>query len=286
MKITKNLLTAFLMLLPFSLWAQGASSFTDTLASNKHTVNTIQNYDVMWKKSLWFMMDLRFKVNEGFYAKNNELTRVLIDAVKNDMILPYKNDSLETRMSKDEFLSKLRIPQTELEGDSPVDDWAAEEWGVEAKTPQRNADNEYDPRDFFLVEVKVDRVFDRRRSTMYNDIVSLTFFLPAEYNKAKLDKPIASFSYKELYNQVFHIEKDGQVVDNPEAVWYNSQNSSQHRNLADAFALGMYEKRLVKYENPKDNTIVDLYGDGKKGYYQSMEVLYKLMEYEATLWSY
>ncbi len=98
---------------------------------------------------------------------------------------------------------------------------------------------------------------------------------------------IASFSYKDLYNNLFHTKTDdGRTIDNPEAIYYNMNNSAAHLNLGDAFDMEMYEAMLMKYENPRDNSLVDLYGAGRKGAYMSQEAVFKLIEYEALLWSY
>lgn len=281
MKIAQKIqiIVLFVFFIPLITLAQGSSVYTDTL-SNRHTTNNIQNYEKMWKKSLWFRMNLRTKVNEGFFANNHELPRILIEAVKNDLILPYKNDSLNTRISKEEFLANLRMPQVDLEDELDNDD---DEWGEAVVAPSNGSNsNEYDPRDMYFIELKVERVFDKRRSRMYNDIIAVTIVLPAEYTRKKVEKDIATFSFKELNEQVFHINQK----ENPEAIWYNPQNTAQHRNLSDAFTLGLYDGRLIKYENPRGNSIIDLHGSGKKGFYKSMDAVYKLMEYEAMLWEY
>ncbi|PWJ43351.1 type IX secretion system ring subunit PorN/GldN [Sediminitomix flava] len=243
---------------------------------NPHSVRPIREDDIMWKKSLWFTLNLKTRVNEPFFAQNNEISKLLINAVKEDKIIPYMNDSLATRMSKEEFLKRLRVPQTE-----GLDEDMMEAWGDDLA-----AGNEYNARQFWLLEMKIDRVFDQRRSRMYNDIQSITLILPHKENVLELDLPIATFSFKELNENVFHMQEGGKTVDNPDAIWYNTENQAQHRNLTDAFNLELYHGVLSKYENPKDNTIVDFHGDGKNGYYKSLEALYQLMEYEATLWSY
>ncbi len=245
----------------------------------------------MFKKGLWFRMDLRSKINAPFYSEGKELPKIIIDAVREGKILPFKNDSLTTRISKNEFLKELKIPQADLEKQLfSAEDEINNDWGDDGDSKKNKVFNEgqyeYFPKQLFVVELKIDRVFDKRRSKMYNDIQAVTLIIPAEINPIGVDKVLGTFSYKELYENVFHSKSDGKLVDNPEAIWFNPNNSASHQNLGDAFDLGMYDAILTKYENPKNDAIVDIYGSGRKGLIHSKEAVYKLIEYEAMLWSY
>lgn len=251
---------------------------------NEHSVRAIRKDDQMFRKSLWWRMDLRTKQNTPFFAQNNEITRLLIDAVREGKIAPFTNDSLNTRLSVEDFNDKLRISQAVLDAQQEQEDWQEEnmDWGAEAGTAKKKtkilASNEYFPRQLYLLELKEDVIFDNRRSRMYNDLLAFTLIIPADQTPTGIEKPVCSFSYRELVEKVFK--------HNPKAVWFNPQNSSQHRNLSDAFDLRLHGKYLVKYENPRDSYIVDIYGDNKKALQMSERAIYKLMEYESTLWSY
>ncbi|NLR92762.1 type IX secretion system ring subunit PorN/GldN [Flammeovirga agarivorans] len=265
------------------------AQLADTL-SNPHSMMDIQNYEVMWKKSLWFRVNLQTKINNGFFAKNHEVTKIIIDAVKDDRIIPYSSDTLENRISKEEFLSRLIIPQTVGDISEYEDDDAA--WGdvdgvtVKKDNGQKPGD-EYSPDRLWAIELKVDRVFDKRRSKMYNDLVAVNLIIPASENPKGIDIVLGSFSFKELNDQVFHIKNpEGKLQEDPKAVWYNGVNAAQHRNLGDAFALELWDGRLIKFENPQDNSIIMMYGNDQRSLYQSQEAVYKLMEYEALLWEY
>ncbi|ANQ50477.2 gliding motility protein GldN [Flammeovirga yaeyamensis] len=275
------------LILSSALSAQ--AQLADTL-SNPHSMMDIQNYEMMWKKSLWYRVNLGTKINNGFFARNHEVTRVIIDAVKNDRIVPYSSDSLENRISKEEFLQRLIIPQTVNSDDEYEDDDAA--WGdvngitINKDNGQKPGD-EYDPTRLWVVELKVDRIFDKRRSKMYNDLVAVNLIIPAQENPKGIDIVLGSFSFRELNDNVFHTKaEDGSLVKDPDAIWYNGVNPAQHRNLGEAFALELWDGRLIKFENPQDNSIIMMYGNDMKSLYQSQEAVYKLMEYEALLWEY
>ncbi len=284
-----------IVILSIALLSVGATWAQDTRDNvNPHSVRPVQKEDIMFKKSLWFQMDLRTKQNAPLYVPNNELPKLLIDAVKNKKIVPYANDSLATRLTYAQFLERIRIPQSQREDDmfastAEDDGWGNSEEGKKAAEQRRNAlkdQEEYFPHQMFRVEIKEDLIFDRRRSRMLHDIQSITIVIPSEITPTGLDIPLCSFSYKELYDKVFHVEKDGRKVDNPETVWFNPQNSAAHLNLGDAFDLRLFEARLVKYENPKNSMIVEMYDNNKRALIHSEQALYQLMEYEALLWSY
>lgn len=271
----------------FIVQHQAMGQMADTL-TNPHSMMNIQNYEVMWKKSLWFRVNLQTKINYGFFSKNKELTRIIIDAVKNDRIVPYTSDTLDTRLSKEEFLQRLIIPQTVGETiDDDDEAWGDLNGGSFKNDSGQKPGEEYSPDRLWVIEMKVDRIFDKRRSKMYNDIVSINLIIPASENPKGIDIELGSFSYRELNEQVFHMkDENGKLVEDPNSIWFNAANSAQNRNLGDAFALELYDGRLIKFENPQDNSIIMMYGNDKRSLYQSQEAVYKLMEYEALLWEY
>jgi gliding motility associated protien GldN len=191
-------------------------------------------------------------------------------------------------MTLQEFNDNLKIPGASELGDEGLGfggaddwgggDWGGGDWGGGAGEPKSSAPDEFFAKDIYLVEIKENRIFDRKRSRMYYDIQSISLIIPAELNPAGIEKQLASFSYKELVNNVF--------VDNPSAVWYNPQNNAEHKNLADAFELRQFTGKLVKYANPKNKVIDDVYkGNFKLALAKSIEYQHKLVEYESNLWS-
>ncbi|WP_020533568.1 gliding motility protein GldN [Flexithrix dorotheae] len=243
---------------------------------NPNSIRPVRKDDIMFKKSLWYRLDLRTKINYPMFSENNEISRLLIDAVKNDIVKPFKNDSLQTRMDKRDFLERLRIPQYEPEEEIVGFD-NDDAWGEPVQEVELGPE-EYLPRQLYVIELKKDIVFDKKESRMKDDIQAITIIIPAEQTPTGLDKVLASFSYKELVEHVFR--------NNPNALWFNPQNSAAHLNLEDAFTLRLPHGQLVKYENPKNSMIVDLYGGGKRALIESEKAIMQLMEYEALLWEY
>jgi gliding motility associated protien GldN len=271
---------------------------------NHNSTSGIPDYDIMYKKRLWRRMDLMEKQNRSFFAFNNEITKLIIEAVNAGVLFPYKNDSLLTRMSKEEFLENLKMPEyggdvlTEEEkalGFTEDDAWGAGDgWGDDAGWGDEPANSNagdatataasgadyFFPSDVSVLEIMEDWVFDKRRSRLFYDIQSITLILPAEkFPETVLQRQVATFKYKDL-EELFRSMPE-------EALWFNPQNSAEHKNLADAFLLRLFSARLIKVANPEDSYIADIYNaNPKEGLIASQRIEQELLELEHELWEY
>lgn len=281
-------LSALLLAVAFS----GIAQERDEFGYNPNSLRPIHNDDQFFKKTLWFRIDLKEKQNKPLFARNMEITKVVIDAVKAGILRPYTSDSLQNRMSFDQFTQNLTIPgqdaglseEEKAMGFGESDDgWGDDPWGGGKEGGEGGgggetaaASNEYFAKDFTLLELREDLIFDKKRSRMYHDIQAITIILPADKNPTGVEKPLASFSYKELVENVFR--------DNPNAIWYNNQNPREHRSLEEAFELRLFAAHLTKYANSDDNYIEDIYGSGKTAIVTSMQYEHGLVEYESDFW--
>lgn len=248
---------------------------------NKYSVRPIHESDIMYRKTLIRAMDLREKQNKPMFARNREITRLLIDAVKRGDITPYANDSLDggRKLTIDEFLERSQIPSETAELTEEEKEIALA--NGDSSVLMMGGTEYYFPTDLYQMEIKEDMIFDKQRSRMYYDIHAITIFVPADHpsNIKGIQLPIASFSYKELVEKLF--------TDNPLAIWYNPQNDSGHKALADAFELRLFSSYIIKVSNPSDAYLVDIYGgDQKKGIMASQWAAFELLEYEHNLWEF
>jgi gliding motility associated protien GldN len=285
----KSLLFSILVLLSISLFAQTKKDN----GYNPNSLRPIHKHDQLFKRTLWIRMDCREKINKSFHAKNHELSKIILDGVRAGLVRPFMNDSLITRMDDQTLVERLTIPEAgpELSAEEKAlgfkpedvlmggsDDWDGEE--EEKKKEKSPTNNFYLPKDMYVFEIKMDLIFDKKRSRMYRDIQAITIIIPAERNPIKgVDMPIATFSYKELYKEVFN--------ENSEAIWYNFENPANHMNLTHAFDLNLFNGRIVKMENGDDVYIDSMYGnDQRSALIASEQIKYDLVEFEALLWEY
>lgn len=290
----------------------------DESGYNYNSVRPIRRADIMYLNTIWRRMDLREKQNEPYFAEDNQITKIIIDAVKAGVLRPFTTDSLNTRMSLNQFLENLKVPggdeglsKEDIEmgfgaddgggwgggddgwGGGGGDGWGGggggDSWGggdgggdggagAGAGAAVAGEADEFFAKQIPMLEIKEDVIFDRKRSRMYHDIQSITLIIPGDYYPSGIEKKLATFSYKELVENVF--------VDNPQASWFNTSNTSENRNLADAFDLRLFTARIIKYSNPKGAFIEDIYnGDLKMSLGKSQEYEHQMLEYEANLWS-
>lgn len=254
---------------------------------NENSVSPVHQDYMMYKRRVWRRMDLKEKQNRPFFAASHEITRLIIDAVKDGRLYPYKNDSLLERMSKEQFMENMLTPDSEGMltqeeqsmgfGQDTGSGWGDDPWGGQEQTGP--IVSYFLPNEVTLLSIVEDVFFDRVRSRQYYDIQAIGLVIPAEKFTTGLEREVAHFKYKDVEN----LFRDPTV----NAIWFNPQNGAQHRNLADAFLLRLFSARIIKVENPQNLEIIDLYGsDPQKGLYASQEMEHKLMEYEHGLWEF
>jgi gliding motility associated protien GldN len=140
--------------------------------------------------------------------------------------------------------------------------------------------NLYRYKDLYEMELKEDMIFDKKRSRMYHDVQSITLLVPSTLpsNISGIEKPIGTFKYSDLV-KVFRA--------NPEnAIWFNSENDAQHKNLADAFELWLFNSYITKVSNVGDSRLDDIYGGAQQGILAAQQTSADLIEYEYNLWSF
>ena len=130
------------------------------------------------------------------------------------------------------------------------------------------------------MEVKEDMIFDKKRSRMYHDIKSITLLClrPCRLTRRVLRSRLATFKYSDLV-KVFRA--------NPQnAIWFNAENDAQHKNLADAFELWLFNSYITKVSNAGDSRLDDIYGGAQQGILAAQQTAADLIEYEYNLWSF
>src|SRR5215213_1498577 len=87
-------------------WAQEVQDLE--VQYNPNSLNPIPLYEQLYKVRVWRNVDLREKQNKGFFAKNGEISKLIVDAVKSGELPDiYATDSLVQKVAKEDFLGRL-----------------------------------------------------------------------------------------------------------------------------------------------------------------------------------
>lgn len=294
------------------IFAQEGLSTPNDNQYNPNSVSAIPKYEQLYKQRIWTRVDLEQKLNKGFFAKNNEFAKIIIDAVKADHIQNiYWEDSLTRKMTKAEFI--LNLNKTEVDNSDPeimdpydidfpyfegdpveyngvnyvcLKDLSENEMGIPPSSDDTlwevyggELAEIYFPLEISLIEVMEDIIFDKRRARQYRDIQSIKLIVPGKNTVDGTNDYIAVFAFKDL-ERYFREYPDN-------AIWYNQQNSAENRNMGDAFLLRLFHGELYKIENPDNDPIASFYGgSAKQGLMASQWEEMKILEREHNLWSY
>jgi gliding motility associated protien GldN len=267
----------------------------NTAYSGNPSVRPIPESDMMYRRTVWRVVDLREKQNRPLYSVNHEITKIIMDAVKRGELTVYKDDSLKKTMTPEEYRKTLVKPgeeiveteedkQARLEADKQLAQIEAakrRQMGAKyvAPPPTEAASMgpiEYNPRDIKKLELKEDGIFDKKRSRMYYDIKAVTLKVPNAVTG--FDDVIGAFAYSDLV-KVFRNHPQ-------EAIWYNMQNNANHLNLADAFDLRMFGSYIKKVSNPNDDDLKTIHGGSEQAILAAQRALEEMIEFEYSLWSY
>ncbi len=275
---------------------------------NPNSLNPIPVYEQHYKVRVWRNVDLREKQNKGFFARNGELTKLIVDAVKSGEITDiYAYDSLTTKIAKEDFLGRLVAQQAQsFPAWDPAADFYAgdivtynganysaiqDSRGITPGSPQatdywspttQGGGIEYLVSDMTNLHMVEDVIFDRRRSRLYYDIQAIEVLIPGAKTNTGIDVSLGWFKYMDL-EKLFRNNI-------PKAVWFNAQNTAQNKNFADAFLLRLFHGTIYKVQNPDDETIDDTYRANGRPYREGVwarewtEMM--LMEKEHNLWEF
>jgi len=298
-----------ILLAGFCLISMGVLAQESSLNPNPNSAHPIDEADIQYRAQIWRKMDLNEKMNQPFFAENNQISKFLIDGVKAGLLVPYTNDSLNTKLSSEQFIDRLKIKGKLDNGGLTAEEIAAgfggdakpaaatsgggadDGWGGSKKTDASKAEKPavddfdkgpivagveyYIPKQLSILEIKEDAIIDRKRSRLYFDIQAITLKIPASQSDAGLEDIVASFRFKDVYKF---------FKSNPNCIWFNSTNEMQHRNMADAFDLRFFSARIIKKGNAGNKDIFDQFGDGKEALKKSQKLEQLLQDKEAEMW--
>ena len=285
----KNLSKIFVLFVLLSISSVDNSYAQAEVADGYNPLSLRQVHEsyVMWKRTLWRRIDMNEKQNKPFFAKNRELSKIIIDAVERGVLIPYTSDSVDVIMDPVEWKRALVLQddaaiQCETDANGCNYSGCPGDFGFEECKPE--IEQKIPNADFSTFTIKEDLYFDRIHSRIYFDIQSISMYWDAGAmsNQRGGDILIGSFRFIDLYNLFKSMPK--------EAIWFNEKNVAQHKNLGDAFLLRLFRGYITKMTNANGQTLVDVYKKESRatnaGIMAAVQAELDLMEWESNLWEY
>lgn len=288
----------------YLVWADTSSSSTQAMAleesiskdekklaspnpydvHNPNSIKPIPEPHIWFRRRIWREIYLRERKNRPFFTRDQEITKFIIEGVKEGSLQPYTDDSFTEEMTKEQFLENLRDVNNESTSD--IDQEIANSsndagWGTQHTTRSTSQDHNdggiyFLPNEVTTLELMEDLIFDKVSSTFVRDIQSITLIIPEHKFVTGFRKPVATFKYKDLVPYL-----DSQ----PDAIWFNVKNNAGNMKMTEAIALRKFDSRIVKMDNPTDATVEDIYNKTPKANLQaSKDLEEELIELDWFLW--
>lgn len=256
----------------------GAYSRTDIYSRKPTPLPYLREADVMWRKKVWRIIDLREKMNQTLYFPTkeiegrNNLVNLLVKGVKDGKLTAYdaKND--------DEFKIPMTFEQVK------------EAFGATTRTRKvRNVDTgemedatvtgEIRPEEVKQFMVKEEWYFDKQTSTMNVRVIGICpiqeFYRDEDVNQENVQR-------RQVFWIYFPEARDLLAANEV----FNPQNTARNLSFDDVILKRKFNSYIVKEENIYNNREISQYLSSKDAMLESKKIESSIFDYEQNLWEY
>ena len=233
----------------------------------------ISEYHILWKKQIIQRVDLNEKANKSFFAKNKEITKWIIQGIKNGDLQPYQDNLCKKIMEKKEFENNLKLPE-----DNNIDDLNSlgnNNWDNTNNNLVKNHDY-FLPNEISIMEITSFVLFDIKEAKMKNIPYSIQFIIPSSKFATGISRNLCVIKCEDFFKYTDKYPKD--------MIYFNNQNPAKHLTIREAFKINAYVSRIIKEENYNDDTIEDQFPDNPL--HASINIEEKIIKKEESCWVY
>ena len=123
MKNFNKILVLFVLLTLSPVEDSYSQSSAESNGYNPLSLRQVHESYLMWKKTLWRRVDLKEKQNKPFFARNREMSKIIIEAVERGVLIPYDSDSVNDSnvMSREIFIENIQQADDDIEEEEGFD---------------------------------------------------------------------------------------------------------------------------------------------------------------------
>jgi gliding motility associated protien GldN len=239
----------------------------------------LREADVFWAKRITRVIDVREKQNQCMQWPKNPLSLVLYNAVKDGKLIPYRDDSLRSVMTVEEFLglgTDTDYVETPIDPNDPTitrTDTVPSQFRPEEKIKK--------------YRVLEDWIFDKKESRMYVRIIAIApQFNPKAAGIELGEQDLCVLKYHRSPDDADQFDVR-EIMVGMEV--FNRQNDAARLTFDDFFEQRLFSSYITKESNQYDNRIKDYeeFKDNKvAAMLESERIKNTLFEMEHDVWEY
>ena len=256
----------------------GAFKRTDVHDRKPTPLPYVREADVMWRKKIWRIIDLREKINQPLYFPTEQmdgrynLINLLLKGIEDGKITAYD------AKSDDEF----KVPMSY--------DQVKEAFGATTRTRrvrdvdtgemiEKNVAGEVRTEEVKQFMVKEEWYFDKQTSTMNVRIIGVCpiqeFYRDEDANQENVQR-------RQVFWVYFPEARETLAANDV----FNPQNTARNPSFDDVFIKRRFNSYIVKEENIYNNREISQYLSSKDAMLESQRIENSIFDYEQNLWEY